>query len=57
MKSVEEMIMIVQCYIHSLKDKEVIIFIRNERDVFLLTMAYDKAIEYFTQTNTTIKIH
>jgi hypothetical protein len=54
MKSVEEMIMIVQCYIHLLKDKELIIFIRNDRDVFLLTIAYNKAIEYFTQTNTTI---
>ena len=54
MKSVQEMIMIVQCYIHLLKDKEIIIYIRNERDVFLLTIAYNKAIEYFTKTNTTI---
>lgn len=54
MKSVQEMIMIVQCYIHLLKDKEIIIYIRNERDVFLLTIAYNKAIEYFNQTNTVI---
>ena len=54
MKSVQEMIMIVQCYIHLLKDKEIIIYIRNERDVFLLTISYNKAIEYFNQTNTVI---
>ena len=51
MKSVQEMIMIVQCYIHLLKNIEVTIYIR---DVFLLTIAYNKAIEYFNQTNTVI---
>ena len=54
MKSVEEMIMIVQCYIHLLKDIEVTIYIRDERDVFLLTITYNKTIEYFNQTNTVI---
>jgi len=54
MKLVEEMIAIVQCYIHLLKNKEIVIYIRNERDIFLLGIAYDKAVEYFTQTNTTI---
>ena len=54
MKSVQEMIMIVQCYIHLLKDIEVTIYIRDERDVFLLTIAYNKATEYFNQTNTVI---
>ena len=54
MKSVEEMIMIVQCYIHLLKDKEVVIYIRNNRDLFLLNIAYNKALEYFNQTNTVI---
>lgn len=50
MKSVQEMIAMVQCYIHLLKDIEVTIYIRNERDVFLLTIVYNKAIEYFNQT-------
>ena len=54
MKSVQEMIAIVQCYIHLLKDIEITIYIRDERDVFLLTIAYNKAIEYFNQTNTVI---
>lgn len=54
MKSVQEMIMIVQSYIHLLKDIEVTIYIRDDRDVFLLTIAYNKAIEYFNQTNTVI---
>ena len=54
MKSVQEMIAMVQCYIHLLKDIEVTIYIRDERDVFLLTIAYNKAIEYFNQTNTFI---
>lgn len=54
MKSIEEMIMIVQCYIHILKNEEVVIYIRNDRDVSLLFIAYDKAMEYFTQTNTVI---
>ena len=54
MKSVQEMIMIVQCYIHLLKDIEVTIYIKDERDVFLLTIAYNKVIEYFNQTNTVI---
>lgn len=35
-------------------DSEVTIYIRDERDVFLLTIAYNKAIEYFNQTNTVI---
>ena len=54
MKSVQEMIMIVQYYIHLLKDIEVTIYIRDERDIFLLTIAYNKALEYFNQTNTVI---
>lgn len=54
MKSVQEMIMIVQCYIYLLKDIEVTIYIRDDRDVFLLTIAYNKTIEYFNQTNTVI---
>ena len=54
MKSVEEMIAIVQCYIHLLKDKEIIIYIRNNKDILLLTIAYNKALEYFNQTNTVI---
>ena len=56
MKSVEEMIAIVQCYIHLLKDVEVNIFIRDNRDIFLLKIAYDKTINYFQQTNTVITI-
>ena len=56
MKSVEEMIAIVQCYIHLLKDVEVNIFIRDNRDIFLLKIAYDKAIDYFQQINTVITI-
>ena len=54
MKSVQEMIAIVQCYTHLLKDIEITIYIIDERDVFLLTIAYNKAIEYFNQTNTVI---
>ena len=54
MKSVEEMIAIVQCYIHLLKDVEINIYIRNSRDIFLLTVAYDKTVQYFQQTNTFI---
>ena len=54
MKSAQEMITIVQCYTHLLKDIEITIYIRDERDVFLLTIAYNKAIEYFNQTNTVI---
>ena len=54
MKSVEEMIAIVQCYIHLLKNIEINIYIRDSRDIFLLEIAYNKAVEYFTQTNTTI---
>ena len=56
MKSVEEMIAIVQCYIHLLKYVEVNIFIRDNRDIFLLKITYDKAINYFQQTNTVITI-
>ena len=48
------MIAIVQCYTHLLKDIEITIYIKDERDVFLLTIAYNKAIEYFNQTNTVI---
>ena len=54
MKLVEEMIAIVQCYIHLLKDVEINIYIRDSRDIFLLKLAYDKAVQYFQQTNTVI---
>ena len=54
MKSVEEMIAIVQCYIHLLKDVEINIYIRDSRDIFLLKITYDKAVQYFQQTNTVI---
>ena len=54
MKSVEEMIAIVECYIHLLKDVEINIYIRDSRDIFLLKIAYDKAVQYFQQTNTVI---
>ena len=57
MKSVQEMIAIVQCYIHLLKNKEVIIVIRSNKDIFLLITAYNKAIEYFNQTNTIITLY
>lgn len=54
MPSVKEMIAIVQCYIHILKNKKVNINIRNSKDVLLLNIAYNKAIEYFEQNNTII---
>ena len=54
MKSVEEMIAIVECYIHLLKDVEINIYIRDSRDIFLLKISYDKAVQYFQQTNTVI---
>jgi len=55
MESVEKMIAIVQCYIHALKEKEVIIIIRNDRDILLLITAYNNAVNYFKRTNTIIK--
>jgi len=43
MKSVEEMIAIVQVYIHHRKNIEVNITIRNNKDLFKLIKAYDIA--------------
>jgi len=43
---VEEMIAIVQIYIHHRKDKEVQIQIRNGRDLILLQKAYTTAVNW-----------
>jgi ribonuclease HIII len=56
MKSVEEMIAVVQCYIHLLKNKEVNIIIRNNNDMILLHVAYNKAIQYFIETGTILTL-
>jgi len=44
--SVEEMIAIVQIYIHHRKGKEVQIEIRNARDIMLLTKAHSIALNW-----------
>lgn len=46
--SVEEMISIVQIYIHHRKNKEVQIQIRNARDLILLSRAYSIALNWLT---------
>jgi len=46
--SVEEMISIVQIYIHHRKNKEVQIQIRNARDLMLLSRAYSIALNWLT---------
>lgn len=47
--SIEEMIAIVQIYIHHRKDKEIQITIRNQRDVILLTKAYNIASKWLSE--------
>ena len=49
MTSIEEMIAIVQVYIHHRKNKEVQIKIENARDVILLTKAYNIAIKWLNE--------
>jgi hypothetical protein len=44
--STEHMIAIVQIYIHTRKNKEVQIAIKNERDLLLLTRAYSIALSW-----------
>lgn len=51
MHSIEEMIAIVQVYIHHRKNKEVKIVIRDAKDVFLLTKAYNIAIQWLNDNN------
>ncbi len=46
--SIEQMIAIVQIYIHHRKNKEIQIAIRNERDLILLTRAYNIANTWLT---------
>jgi len=46
MSNVDEMIAIVQIYIHHRKNKEVQIQIRNARDLMLLTRAYSIALNW-----------
>ena len=48
MRNVEEMIAIVQMYIHHRKDVEVQIKLRNLEDIAKLTMAYNIASEWLT---------
>lgn len=48
------MIAVVQCYIHCRKNVEVNIYIRDDRDVLLLGVAYKSAVQYFKSTNTII---
>ena len=48
MTTISEMIAVVQMYIHHRKDVEVQIYIRDLRDVALLTEAYQIATEWLT---------
>jgi len=49
--NVKEMIAYVQIYIHIRKDVEVNIKIENTRDIFLLTQAYNVALEWMNNNN------
>jgi hypothetical protein len=51
MATIEEMIATVQIYIHHRKNKEVNIVIRNARDIFLLTKAYNIALRWLSENN------
>ena len=51
MNNVKEMIATVQMYIHHRKNIEVKIDIRNTRDLFLLTQAYNTVIEWMNENN------
>jgi len=51
MKSIDEMIAIVQMYIHHRKDVEVKIAIRNQRDLILLTRAYNISSAWLMENN------
>lgn len=52
--SVNNMIAMVQCYIHILKNVQVTIVIRDTRDVFLLADAYKTAMQFFEDSNAKI---
>ena len=56
MKSVEEMIAIVQMYIHHRKNVEVNIVIRNNQDLFKLIKAYDIAVSWLNNNGFKIVI-
>lgn len=49
MKSIDEMIAVVQMYIHHRKDVEVQISIRNINDVAKLTHAYNIAYQWLME--------
>jgi hypothetical protein len=51
MNTIEEMICIVQLYIHHRKEKEVQISINNTRDLFLLNKAYVIALKWLNENN------
>jgi len=51
MKSIDEMIAIVQMYIHHRKDVEVKIAIRNINDIAKLTHAYNIASAWLMENN------
>lgn len=54
MRSIEEMIAIVQIYIMQRKDKEVQIAIQSPIDIFKLQRAYNIANEWLTENNAKI---
>ena len=49
--NIKKMIAYVQIYIHIRKGVQVDINIQNSRDIFLLTNAYNIAIEWMEQNN------
>lgn len=51
MATVNEMIAVVQMYIHHRKDVEVKIAIRDFSDIAKLTMAYDIAVKWLRENN------
>lgn len=51
MKPINEMIAVVQLYIHHRKDVEVDINIRNLNDIAKLTVAYNIANQWLTENN------
>jgi sulfur relay (sulfurtransferase) DsrF/TusC family protein len=51
MSSVQEMIAVVQLYIHHRKNLEVNIYIRNSRDMFKLIKAYEIAKVWMSNNN------
>ncbi len=57
MVGIDQMIATVQLYIHHVKNQEVKIVIRNTRDLFLLSKAYDIASEWMENNNFTIIKH